>query len=152
MIVLGDSTIRVWPGYVETVFPDGTKAPAAPEDNDAYRVTTARLGYTDPWQQCLEHEIFHTWVAQKMGYEHSTILWNVAHGGGKKWPEGGMQEEGYVTGWQKFMRTYELDDMARGFLNRAGLDVDEAYEQSLELLERVKLAMYPGNDPTMGGE
>lgn len=67
--------------YLETVFCDGAKVPAAPQDNDEYRATAARLGYgTDTWRMCREHEIAHTVVCEAFGLPHSPTLWAVAHG------------------------------------------------------------------------
>lgn len=68
--------------YLETVFPDGTRVPASPEDTDAYRATARRLGYgDDTWRQCLEHEVLHTLVAERVLFHaYSPTLWRVAHG------------------------------------------------------------------------
>lgn len=67
--------------YVETIFPDGTKVPAAPQDSDEYRATAQRIGYgTDTWRMCLEHEIAHTGLLQSLGLPYSPTLWAVAHG------------------------------------------------------------------------
>lgn len=110
---LGESLIRIDDGarWMETVYEDNTRAPATPQDTDEYRATTARLGYgADTWRQCREHEILHTWVALKMGMTHSVILWNVAHGGGKRWPTGGPEEEARVMGFQRLLNTGEADD------------------------------------------
>lgn len=105
--------------HIETKFPDGSVAPARPEDSDAYRATAERLGYgADTWRLCVDHEILHTWVPQMMGEPRSTILWNVAHGGAKHWPPGGKEEEGYVTSVQTWLNTGEIDDLAYTFLER----------------------------------
>lgn len=112
-IRLGDAVIRIdhVAHWMETVYEDGTRAPAAPQDTDEYRATAARLGYgTDTWRQCVEHEVLHTWVALKMGRPHSTILWNVAHGGAKRWPPGGREEEAHAMGLQRFLNTGEIDE------------------------------------------
>lgn len=52
----------------------------------------------------------HCWVAEMSGEPHSRILWNVAHGGGKRWPEGGLEEEGYVMAVQRFLRRGTIDE------------------------------------------
>jgi hypothetical protein len=47
--------------YLETVFPDGSRVPAAPHDSDQYRATAVACGYgDDTWRLCREHEIAHT--------------------------------------------------------------------------------------------
>jgi hypothetical protein len=70
--------------YLETVFPDGTKVPAAPHDTDSYRAQAEALCYTPDadgcWQMCRDHEIGHTLLTQTLGLEHSPSLWAVAHG------------------------------------------------------------------------
>ena len=116
-------TIRVWPAlqHIQTIFHDGTIAAARPQDDNAYAVTTESLGYGDDrWRQCLEHEIMHTWVPMKMGEPRSRILWNVAHGGGKRWPPGGQEEEAYVMGFQRFLNTGEENQQAYAFFQRCG--------------------------------
>ena len=83
VINLGQVQIRIFGGqhFLETVFPDGTRVPAIPQDTDEYRATAQRLGYgTDIWALCREHEIAHTLVARALGLEYSPTLWAVAHG------------------------------------------------------------------------
>jgi hypothetical protein len=105
---------------VTTAFPDGTNVPARLEDTNEYRAMAARLGYEgDLWRLCWQHEAFHTWVPVMMGHPHSLVLWNVAHGNPKRWPEGGREEEGYVTSWQRYMQTGESDDLVLGIVARA---------------------------------
>jgi hypothetical protein len=67
--------------YLETVFADGTRVPAAPQDSDQYRATASACGYGDNlWRLCREHEIAHTTLMQTLGLRHSPTLWAVAHG------------------------------------------------------------------------
>lgn len=80
---IGRCAIRVWPEnqYLETCFEDGTKVPAAPQDNDYYRGIAERNGYgTDTWRQCFEHEVLHTWLRVQCGDPFSLTLWGAAHG------------------------------------------------------------------------
>lgn len=66
--------------YVETLFPDGTKVPAMPQDNDDYRYKSAAMGYGDPMQMCLHHEVLHTMLCEAMGLNYSPALRSVALG------------------------------------------------------------------------
>lgn len=63
-----------------TVFCDGSKVEACPEDTDQYRKTAADLGYSDTWEMCWQHELFHTMLAMIEGRALSPTLWAVAHG------------------------------------------------------------------------
>ena len=79
--------------YCETVFADGSKVPAAPQDTDTYRARARELGYGDNiWAMCLEHELFHTLWAVSQGFEYSQTLWDVAHGLGEI-PSHWMEEQ-----------------------------------------------------------
>lgn len=71
--------------YLETVFPDGHKVGAAPEDTDEYRATAERIGYgADTWKLCRDHEMAHTVLMQTLGLAYSPTLWAVAHGEAKE--------------------------------------------------------------------
>ena len=68
------------PGYTETCYHDGTKVTATPEDSDEYRANAALFGYgSDTAALSREHEILHTFLAEKLGYGTSPTLWAVAH-------------------------------------------------------------------------
>lgn len=89
---LGIVQVRIFEDarYLETLFEDGTKVGAAPQDTDDYRATAERLGYgADTWSMCREHEIAHTFVTQALGLPYSPTLWAVAHGhhNGEMWAE-----------------------------------------------------------------
>ncbi len=90
--------------YTETVFQDGTKVTAVPQDRDEYRETARRLGYGDDTARCSrEHELMHTWLAEKMRQPYSATLWAVAH-----YLDGGHEaapEEQLVCDFQCFMNT-----------------------------------------------
>lgn len=130
--------------YIQTVFEDGTYAPATPnyEPSDVQRAHD--LGYGgDCWQMCMDHETMHTWVAECMGFPYSLILWNVAHGGRYRWPDGGREEEGYVTSMQRFLRRGDMDDLVHGFFDSArevtGLAPDVITAQARQLLADVRM-------------
>lgn len=66
--------------YCETVFSDGSKVPAAPQDTDEYRAKSAAMGYGDPVDMCVYHEFLHTALAEAAGLEYSPALRSVALG------------------------------------------------------------------------
>jgi hypothetical protein len=106
--------------YLETAFRDGTVAPARPNHRPEDIQRAHELGYAgDCWAMVLDHEPIHTFVGEIFGFGHSVILWNVAHGGEKRWPEWGKEEEGYTTSLQTFVRTRVCDDLVLGLFKQA---------------------------------
>jgi hypothetical protein len=84
-------TVRIFPEsrYLETVYRDGTKVPAVPHNTEVYAGNARKYGYgEDTFALCREHEILHTFLAEKMGLPHSPTLWAVAH----DFPAGGPPE------------------------------------------------------------
>lgn len=82
-IAFGACDVRIFDEdhFLETVFHDGTRVPASPEDTDQYRATARRLGYgIDTWALCRDHELSHTQLAELLGLPYSPTLWAVAHG------------------------------------------------------------------------
>jgi hypothetical protein len=80
---MGSCLLQVWPEgrYCQSVFPDATTVPAAPQDNESYRNMARELGYgEDTWRMCVEHELLHTMLAQMDGRPYSPTLFAVAHG------------------------------------------------------------------------
>jgi hypothetical protein len=77
--------------FIETVFADGARCPAIPHDNPAVdspfhiqeqRDTAAALGYggADPvWAMVREHDLAHSFLAERLGWPLSITLWCVAH-------------------------------------------------------------------------
>jgi hypothetical protein len=127
--------------YMETVFEDGSVAPARPNFEPSDITRAHDLGYDgDTWQMTLDHELMHTWVAEMMGQPYSVILWNVAHGGKNRWPPGGKEEEGYVTSMQRFLRLGVPDDLTAGFLVRSGLTPKEVVLQAHALMRQIREA------------
>ena len=122
--------------YIETVFDDGTKAVATPnwEPDDVFRAK--QLGYRgNCWEMCMDHESLHSAVGELFGHGHSVVLWNVAHGDPKKWPEWGKEEEGYCLSLAKYLNTGERDDLVRGVFNMA-CERHGLYEQQTERMLR----------------
>jgi hypothetical protein len=129
--------------FMQTIFEDGTSAPATPNYRESDIARAHELGYRgDTWSMSLDHEPLHSLVAEQMGEPYSVILWNVAHGGGLRWPDGGREEEGYVTSLQAYLRRGLVSDMLHGFLDRAhdvtGSSKLDVLEGARELLRRVR--------------
>ena len=103
--------LRVWPEtqYCETVFEDGTKVPAAPGQDDSYREQARECGYgDDTWALCLQHEAFHTMLAEFEGRPWSPTLWAVAHPGGRLTREEAWDEEERVLNFQKQLNALQV--------------------------------------------
>lgn len=67
-------------GYTETVFADGTRVPARPQDTEEYRERAKSLGYgEDTAAMSREHEVMHSLLAERKGHPYSLALWAVAH-------------------------------------------------------------------------
>jgi hypothetical protein len=125
--------------YVQTVFEDGTYAPATPNQREEDINRARDLGYDgDTWEMTLDHELLHTWVPQQMGLAYSQILWNVAHGGGKKWPPWGKEEEGYVTSFQRYLRLNKMDEMVQGFFGRINMPHHVAVARAKDLCQEIR--------------
>lgn len=89
--------------YCETIFEDGTRCPASPQDNGSYRATAKLLGYGENlMQMCLDHEVLHTLLAQVCEQPYSKTLWAVAHG---ETFAGAAAEEELVMEFQRKFRT-----------------------------------------------
>ncbi len=68
--------------YTETVFHDGTRVVAVPGDGFAYTALAESLGYAGAEadaQMSREHEILHTFLAERLLNNASPTLWAVAH-------------------------------------------------------------------------
>lgn len=124
------------PGYTETCYHDGTKVTATPEDSDQYRANTALFGYgTDTGALSREHEILHTFLAEKLGFGSSPTLWAVAHGQtdgvAAIWEQ--EEEETWTLAFQTFLHGGPpTDGLER--LTEAGLDPVALREEALRLL------------------
>jgi hypothetical protein len=91
-----------------TIFPDGTAVPARPQVTRAYRGRAARLGYAaDAGGRAAcsrEHELLHTWLAEKCGRAVSPTLWAVAHRQRVDRDSAGFEED-VVLAFQRFLNT-----------------------------------------------
>lgn len=112
--------VRIWfeRQYLETIFPDQTRVPAAPNFDPDSRRLAAELGYGDgpdaTWRMSLQHELAHTVVAEHLGQPFSLALWLTAHGAvGRRGVISG--EEGRVLALQAFLnlgtRSPALDEL-----------------------------------------
>lgn len=124
------------PGYTETCYYDGTKVTAAPEDTEKYRKNAVLFGYgTDIEALSREHEILHTFLAEKLGFGSSPTLWAVAHGQGDDvapiWEQ--EEEEGWTLAFQTYLQGGPpTEPLSR--LSDANLDVAALREEALRLL------------------
>ena len=132
----GSVTVRVWHpperSRVETWFPDGVMLPAEPQGDDDYRDRALSLGYESADAMNREHDVLHSFLADKLGYRWSPCLWAAAH----KQPidrEVGDHEEAMVLAFQRYMNTGVEDDRLQP-LRDAGLDVQALREEAIRLL------------------
>jgi hypothetical protein len=96
--------------YLETLFEDGTKVPACPQDNDKYRSQARQLGYgDDTWRMCKDHEMAHTVVCQAFGLPYSPTLWAVAHGHAQMIPG----KPGWMTAEEDLVLAYQRWQLIR---------------------------------------
>lgn len=105
-VAIGSVIVRIYPETrtVSHHFPDGTTLHASPEANDAYRDRAVELGYDDPWEMCVDHELGHQYLAWLDGNEWSWVLWDVAHGTHHTDPVVVGREESLVLSWQRQLR------------------------------------------------
>jgi hypothetical protein len=67
-------------GYLETRWPDGAMCPATRDHTMENATYAAHLGYTNVRDALREHEMAHTFVAEKLGFPWSPTLRAVADG------------------------------------------------------------------------
>ena len=89
VIPLKYCTVSFYDFWAWTQFHDGSGYGAFPEYLPAYPewphftpayITAAhRTGYDDPLRYCLEHEFFHSYIAQETLDSPSAVLWALAH-------------------------------------------------------------------------
>ncbi len=128
--------VHVSPGYTETVFGDGSKVTAAPEDCAEYRAKAARFGYAgDLDGLSREHEILHTFLSEAFGLPCSPTLWAVAHeqqgGVAPAWAQ--EEEETLVLAFQIYLNSGERTAPLAA-LEAHGLDAETLRQDALRLL------------------
>lgn len=124
------------PGYTETCYHDGTKVIATPQDSDQYREQAMALGYgSDTAALSREHEILHTFLAEKLGFGSSPTLWAVAHGQTGEvapvWEQ--EEEEAWTLAFQAYLHGGPPTDGLQR-LTDTDLEVAALREEALKLL------------------
>ncbi len=122
--------------YTETVFDDGARVQARPEDTSEYCFTVEQLGYGDRAADCSrEHEILHTWIAEKFGLEYSPTLWSLVHEGSEgaipEWAR--LQEEQLVCDFQRYLNTGQVS-LSFNALTSTGYRIEDLKAEALTLL------------------
>lgn len=143
--------VHVYPDRVETVFrEDGSRAVADVHWGDSDHIAAARhAGYgDDQYRMLVEHEIGHSFVADRMGWPHSWSLWSAAHGTGdirpmSQWSPRVRDEEHLVVSLQRYANTGALDPY--GKLEEAFGDDLPAVARDFVLTARPWLAQEPGD-------
>jgi hypothetical protein len=80
VITFARCRVEVWaPTNLRTVFDTGMWVDAAPNDDPEYVAKAALWGHTSAWQMCLWHEVAHSFVAARLGYDYSSALFAEAH-------------------------------------------------------------------------
>ena len=128
--------VNTSPGYTETGYHDGTRVSATAEDGPEYSAKAAQFGYGDDLAALSrEHEILHTFLAEKFGYGASPTLWAVAHGQTGNvapiWEQ--EEEEAWVLAFQTYLHGGGVTEPL-GRFTEAGLDVDALCTEARRLL------------------
>lgn len=125
--------------WTETVFRDGTRVTAMPEEGEDYRLQAEDLGYSGEdaaANMSREHELLHTFLADRLrDGGASPTLWAVAH------EQTGMiapvweqeEEEALVLAFQRYMNGREPDDEIHR-LEAQGISVSRLKQDALALL------------------
>lgn len=137
---IGSCVVRIWPAYLETVFEDGLKVPAAANYDEQSLATAAALGYgTDTWALSRDHELAHSLLMTAIGYQHSLVLRGVAlrAAGGRKedyvTPVQSAWEEGLVIGFQEYVQTGRTSTRFATYRETLGLDWDGLADRLREM-------------------
>lgn len=112
-------TATVYPDHVETRFrEDGTVSLFYPPvTKPSFVAAATEMGYTDPLQYGLEHDLAHHGVAEEMGWPHSYSIWSAAHGTAAN-PDGSdrpmsprvARDEHMTNRMQRYLNTGAKDD------------------------------------------
>jgi hypothetical protein len=123
-------------GFTETIFPDGSRVPAYPNGSPEQRETARRAGYGDDVAaMCREHEILHTWLAEKFNFPHSPTLWAVAHaqaeGCAAVWAQ--YEEEALVMAFQEYLNGGAATPPLKS-LSDWGMSLEQLRADAIEML------------------
>lgn len=111
----GTTYVRVFNNHVDTVFKeDGAVSSFWPMVERPERVEFVRcakmFGYVDPMQYGREHDVIHSWLAEKMGKLFSRVVWCDAHKVDRKdFQRECDDEEHLVNRMQRYLNVGELD-------------------------------------------
>lgn len=120
------------PSRVVTTFSDGSRLEACPQETDDYRDRALSLGYESADAMNREHDVLHSFLADKLGWPCSPCLYAAA----QRLPIDQEQrdtEEACVLAFQRYLNTGVVDDRLLP-LTEAGLDLAGLREEAVETL------------------
>ncbi len=129
--------------YTETLFHDGTKVDALPEESSDYRSKARIYGYGDDCAALSrEHEFLHSFLAERLRGGASHALWAVAHGQQEGlvaplWVQ--EEEEAQVLAFQQYINGSEPGAELLTLHQEAGWDIAALKHEALHLLRHVSL-------------
>lgn len=112
------AVVTIWPSHVETRFrEDGSVSAFYPPVGKAdFRAAATEMGYADPHQYGVEHDIAHHVVAEALGWPHSRSIWADAHGRSanpdgspRPMPQRILYDEHLTNRLQRFVNTGKSD-------------------------------------------
>lgn len=110
---------------VQTLFQDGSLVLARPNFTDEDRARARSLGYPGVYEMTLEHDVLHSFLAQRRGLDASPVLWAVAHG--EELPgEVAGREEALVLAFARYMNDVAAFDPCLDVLDDPGAARREA--------------------------
>jgi hypothetical protein len=131
--------VNVDTNWTETVFRDGTRVTAVPQEGEEYRLHAQDLGYIGEdaaARMSREHELLHTFLACRLrDGGASPTLWAVAHGQtgtiAPVWEQ--EEEEALVLGFQRYLNGAQAGDEVQR-LEDDGISISELKHDALALL------------------
>lgn len=127
-----ENVISAYTRYGDGTFVSASPILEGPKANEQSDLALA-LGYSSVWGMVREHELAHTFLAERLEFDVSPVLWDVAHNLVREdgtWPgqELWAGEERDVIAFQAYLNgttTVDTQD-AFGYLTQRGVDVDQA--------------------------
>lgn len=97
------------------------------------------LGFSNPWEHFISHELLHTWLAIKMGFRFSPTLWTVAHDKiaiwGKVTRKSQGLEEWLVTEFEKYIKTCRREEYPIKWLEDLGHSGFDLRNEAIKFLQ-----------------
>ena len=124
--------------YTQTVFHDGSKVDALPQETREYRMKAAQYGYGDDCAALSrEHEFLHSFLAERTRGGASHALWAVAHGQREGqvapiWVQ--EEEEAQVLAFQHYLNGVAPGEELLRLAKESGLDLEDAKQEATRLL------------------